>query len=170
MTLSQIRFLDVMVIKDNTSLSTDLYRRPTDRNTLLGVKEKTERVPSCFTQYSPLGKAFKDIIRKHWYIIDTDPQLKPIFKYPPRVVFKKTPNQKRETFLDKVPEGNYKSGQCVQCSFTYKCNSFTHPHTGQRFKIKGLITCMSTNVVYMLKCPCGLFYIEKARRSLKTRI
>ncbi|CAB1331378.1 unnamed protein product [Coregonus sp. 'balchen'] len=42
------------------------------------VKEKAEHVPSCFTQYSPLGKAFKDIIRKHWYIIDTDPQLKPI--------------------------------------------------------------------------------------------
>ncbi|CAB1352922.1 unnamed protein product, partial [Coregonus sp. 'balchen'] len=46
------------------------------------VKEKAEHVPSCFTQYSPLGKAFKDIIRKHWYIIATDPQLKPIFKYP----------------------------------------------------------------------------------------
>ncbi|CAB1346062.1 unnamed protein product [Coregonus sp. 'balchen'] len=104
-----------MVIKDKTSLSTGLYRKPTDRNTLLRgdsfhprplikslslsqfsrirrnmqlrnrprtsykglrkggtktigwkVKEKAE--------YSPLGKAFKDIIRKHWYIIDTDPQ------------------------------------------------------------------------------------------------
>ncbi|CAB1353587.1 unnamed protein product, partial [Coregonus sp. 'balchen'] len=134
--LSPIRFLDVMVIKDKTSLSTDLYRKPTDRNTLLRgdsfhpsplikslpisqfsrirricssdasyqkqttdltqrfkervykdnwikhandcfegltqleslqpkVKEKAEHVPSCFTQYSPLGKAFKDIIRKH---------------------------------------------------------------------------------------------------------
>ncbi|CAB1317326.1 unnamed protein product [Coregonus sp. 'balchen'] len=33
--LSQISFLDVMVIKDKTSLFTDLYRNPTDRNTLL---------------------------------------------------------------------------------------------------------------------------------------
>lgn len=134
--LSQISFPDVMVIKDKTSLSTDLYRKPTDRNTLLKgdsfhprplikslhmsqlsrirricssdasyqkettdltqrfkergykdnwvkhandhfegltqlenlqpkVKEKAEHVPSCFTQYSPLGKAFKDIIWKH---------------------------------------------------------------------------------------------------------
>ncbi|CAB1337390.1 unnamed protein product [Coregonus sp. 'balchen'] len=111
-----------------------------------------------------------------------DPQLKPIFKYPPRMVFKRPPNvrdivvksdyppEKRETFLDKVREGNYKCGQCAQCSFTYKCNSFTHPRTGQRLKIKGLITCMSTNLVNMFKCPCGLSYIGKTCRSLKTRI
>ncbi|CAB1328136.1 unnamed protein product, partial [Coregonus sp. 'balchen'] len=141
------------------------------------VKEKAERAPSCFTQYSPLGKAFKDIIRKRCYIIDTDPQLKPIFKYPPHIVFKRPPNvrdivvksdyppENRETFLDKVPEGNYKCGQCAHCSFTYKCDSFTHPRTGQKFKIKGLITCMSTNDVYMVKYPCG-----KTPKSLKTRI
>ena len=29
---------------------------------------------------------------------------------------------------------------------------------------------MSTYVIYMLKCPCGLSYIGKTRRSLKTRI
>ena len=34
--LSQISFLDVMVIKDKTSLSTDVYTKPTDRNTLRG--------------------------------------------------------------------------------------------------------------------------------------
>jgi hypothetical protein len=33
--LSQISFLGVMVIKDKISLSTDLYRKPADRNTLL---------------------------------------------------------------------------------------------------------------------------------------
>ncbi|CAB1350104.1 unnamed protein product, partial [Coregonus sp. 'balchen'] len=44
-------------------------------------------------------------------------------------------------FLGQGSGGNYKCGQSAQCSFTYKCNSFTHPRTGQRFKIKGLITC-----------------------------
>jgi hypothetical protein len=104
-------------------------------------QEKPEHIPLCFTHYSPLGKAFKDIIRKHWYIIDTDPQLKPIFKYPPNMIFKRPPNvydivvksdyppEKMETFWDKVLEGNYKCGQCAQCSFTYKCNSFTQPRT-----------------------------------------
>uniref|UniRef100_A0AAZ3PMQ5 Helix-turn-helix domain-containing protein n=1 Tax=Oncorhynchus tshawytscha TaxID=74940 RepID=A0AAZ3PMQ5_ONCTS len=194
-----------MVIKDKTSLSTDLYRKPRDRNTLhrgdsfhprplikslpisqfshirricrsdasyqkqttgltqrfkeRGYKdnlvkhandrfegltqleslqpkfqEKAEHIPLCFTHYSPLGKAFKDIIRKHWYIIETDPQLKPISKNPPHMIFKRPPNvcdivvksdyppEKRETFWDKIPEGNYKCGQCAQCSFTYKCN------------------------------------------------
>jgi hypothetical protein len=30
-----------------------------------------------YFEMPPLGKAFKDMIRKHWYVIDTDPQLKP---------------------------------------------------------------------------------------------
>jgi hypothetical protein len=88
---------------------------------------------------------FKDIFRKHWYIVDADPQLKPIFNHPPLMVFKRSTNvrdivvksdyppEKREILLDKVPEGKYKSGQCAQCSFTYKCNSFTQ--TLQRTKI-----------------------------------
>lgn len=97
-----------------------------------------------------------------------------VFKRPPNmrdtVVKSDYPPEKREKNLDKVPESNYKCGRCAQCSFTYKCNSFTHPCTGQRFKIKGLITFMSTNVIYMLTCPCGLSYIGKTHRSLKTRI
>ncbi|CAB1312762.1 unnamed protein product [Coregonus sp. 'balchen'] len=154
--LSQISFLDVMDIKNKTSLSTDLYRKPTDRNTLLRgdsfhprqlIKSlpvnqfSHRRICSSDASYQKqtmdLTQRFKErdykdnwvkhanILKgkhswkvfnqkKHWYIIDTDTQLKPIFKYPPRMVFKRPPNvrdivvksdyppEERETFLEKT--------------------------------------------------------------------
>ncbi len=37
-------------------------------------------------------------------------------------------------------------------------------------KLKGVITCTTKNVIYMIKCPCGLVYIGKTQCALKTRI
>ncbi|KAL7371715.1 hypothetical protein ABVT39_003947 [Epinephelus coioides] len=54
------------------------------------VKTADSRV-SCIVQYSPLGKAFEDIIRKHWHIVESDPTLK-CFTSPPRIVYKRPPN------------------------------------------------------------------------------
>ena len=73
-------------------------------------------------------------------------------------------------FLQDIPPGNYRCGRCTQCNFTQKTNTFTHPRTGKVFNIKGIITCNTNNVIYMLKCPCGLAYIGKTTRPLKTRI
>lgn len=73
-------------------------------------------------------------------------------------------------FLSTVPSGNYPCGHCQQCHFTHKTKQFNHPHTGKKYNIKGIISCSTTNVIYMLKCPCGLAYIGKTTRSLKTRI
>lgn len=133
-------------------------------------------------QYTLLGEEFRNSVRKHWHIVKSDPLLKNVYKAPPRVIFKRAPNLRdmlvksdlpppqNTTFLDNVEEGNYKCGRCAQCNFTYKCNSFNHPHTGVRIKIRGIITCSTNNVVYHLRCPCGPAYIGKTTRSLKMRI
>lgn len=44
----------------------------------------------------------------------------------------------------------------------YKTYSFNHSHTEEKYKIKCFISCSTTNVTYMLKCPCGLAYIGKS--------
>lgn len=253
MSADKVEFLDITVIKEGNSLTTDLYRKPTDRNTLLrrdsyhptplkkslpisqfnrikricgsteryekqkqNMKERfqmrgypeewideaskrfdnisqeeclqpkikpiKEKIPQCFITYSPLGNEFKNIIKKHWHILTTDPVLKDTFKAPPQVVYKRPPNIrslvvrsdlapiKPRTFLDEIPNGNYKCGNCTQCNFTYKCNSFNHPLSGKKYDIKGIISCKSTHVVYMLKCPCSLAYVGMTTRALKTRI
>ncbi|CAJ0955832.1 unnamed protein product [Ranitomeya imitator] len=48
------------------------------------------------------------------------------------------------------------------CSNIIKGDSFTHPHSGKRFSIKGHFTCNTTFVVYLIKCPCGLGYVVPA--------
>lgn len=126
----------------------------------------------------PLAKEFKQIVKKHWHIISTDPSLKD-FSLTPRVVYKRPANLNiklviaqlpiltKPHFLQNVPNGNYKCGNCAQCNFTHKTSTFTHPRTGASYKIKGVISCNTNNVIYMLKCPCGLVYIGKATRALK---
>lgn len=47
---------------------------------------------------------------------------------------------------------------------------FYHPHTGKKYQLRGTITCNTTYVIYMLKCPCGLCYIGKTNTELKTRV
>lgn len=250
---SRISFLDVCVYKDGVNLKTDLYRKPTDRNTLLhgdsfhpkqlikslpisqfhrvrricsdeasysiqatdmtqrfldrGYKkswvdaaktrfdqmtqeeclslEKRNKEKNmstlCCVKYSPLAYEFKKAIHRHWHIIDSDTRLKQVFTKKPQLVFKRAPNLKdhlvksdirpppTQSFLN-IADGNYKCGNCAQCSFTHKCKSFNHPHTGKTISIRGAITCSTTHVVYLIRCPCGLAYVGKTTRALRTRI
>jgi len=43
---------------------------------------------NCVVQYSPLGREFGSIIKKHWHIIDSDPALK-CLTTSPRIVYKR---------------------------------------------------------------------------------
>ncbi len=61
------------------------------------------------------------------------------------------------------------NGRCQHCDLTYKCKQFYHPHTCKAFNIKGIMSCKTNNVIYMLKCLCGLAYIGKTSRPLKNR-
>ena len=250
---TQISFLDVLVLKEGDTLQTDLYRKPTDRNTLLrgdsfhprhlikslpisqfhrarrvcssnehykkqaadltnrflvrGYKpewinhasqrfdtvsqedclnppkrvKKSMNAPLCVTKYSPMGFDFRKIMLKHWHVVESDPRLGSVFKEPPKLVFRRPPNLRdlvvhsyvkpnNSNFLSDIPPGNYKCSNCAQCGFTTKCKHFTHPHNGREIAIRGTITCSTTFVVYLIKCPCGLAYVGKTTRALRTRI
>ncbi len=66
--------------------------------------------------------------------------------------------------LSNILFGNFKCGCSQQCNFTFKTQTFNHPSSSKFFKIRGTI------VVYLLHCPCGLGYVGKTSRQLKTRI
>lgn len=114
---------------------------------------------SCPVQYSPLGRQFERVIRKHWYILSSDPALGKSFSASLCIVYKRPPNSKNllvrsylhqptpSHFLNEIPDGNYKCGRCAQCSFTYKCHTFNHPVTGKPFKIKGIICLYHTQLL-----------------------
>ena len=144
--------------------------------------QRKDNPPLCITIYSSMGFELRKILHNHWHIIDTDPKLKAVFKEPPKLVFRRSPNLRDQlirsytpppiptTFLSNTSPGNYKCSNCAQCGYTTKCTTFTHPHSGKVLNIKGVISCSTTFVVYLIKCPCGLAYIGKTTRALRTRI
>lgn len=76
----------------------------------------------------------------------------------------------KTNWLSKKVYGKYKRGRCTHCSNTHDTKEFCHPHTGKKYKIKELINCLSTYIVYLLKRPCGLIYVGQTKRNLKLRI
>lgn len=66
--------------------------------------------------------------------------------------------------------GTYPCLCCAQCTNVIKGETFYHPHTGRAFKINGYHTCESRNVIYSIKCPCGLLYIGETSQQIKSRI
>ncbi len=135
----------------------------------------------CTIKYSALGAEFRIFVNKHWHIISSDSKLSGVYTNGPKLVFKHQNNlrnllvksefpSRKKQGIPTLPLGNYRCGNCVQCAFTHKCNSFSHPHTGRNISMRGTITCASTHVIYLIHCPCGLAYVGKISRQLRTRI
>lgn len=49
-------------------------------------------------------------------------------------------------------------------------NQFVSYSRNQEFEIRHFISGRSTNVIYLLSCPCGLQYVGKTSRLLRFRI
>ncbi len=108
--------------------------------------------PICTINYSALGAEFR-VLNKHWHIISSDSKLSGVFKNGPKLVFKRQNNLRdlhgKSEFPSCKKQGiptNYRRGNCIQCAFMHKCNSFSHPRTGHNILIRGTITCASTHV------------------------
>ncbi len=141
----------------------------------------SESEVNCIIQFSPLGQQFQSIIHKHWSIIESDSALK-CLSVPPHIVSKgpsnlrhmlvraELPSLTQPHFLQRIPYGSYRCVICSLCNFTHKTNSFRQSCSGKLFNIKGVISCNTSNVIYMLKCPCCVAYIGQTTRSIKTRI
>ena len=155
----------------------------TDREALL--KKKPKKPPSnrlCFsTEYTPAAGMIRNIITKHWHVLQSDPTMSNICSDPPLFCFRRSRSLRDRlvhsdltppspSWLPSPPQGFHKCGNCSQCSNSTNAKDFTHPRTGKRFKIKSFINCNSTHVVYLLKCPCGMAYIGQTKRPLKIRI
>lgn len=76
-----------------------------------------------------------------------------------------------QTFLHPPPKmGSFPCLGCVNCRLMKKGSSFQHPRTGKIFNIKHFLTCNRDWVIYLLWCPCSLYYIGETTCTLKTRL
>lgn len=135
------------------------------------------------TTYSPISKKVKNIIMKHWHIFEADVSMKSLFSQPPLFSYSRASNlrdrmvkadigikQRMQTFLGTPAKGCFPCLGCPHCNNLIKGNVINHPHSGKQFFITEYLTCMSSWVVYLIKCPCGLLYIGETSREIKIRI
>ena len=155
-----------------------------DRQSLLtpkpGPSAKESRIV-CATTFSPISHDIKSSVQKHWHILSSDPSIGHSFKCPPIFANRRSDNLRNvlvradcytppTNFLSTLPGGNFTCASCAQCNAMIKGDTFCHPHTGKTFFIKDRISCRTKHIVYLLKCPCGLSYVGKTTRELRTRI
>ncbi|XP_077113688.1 uncharacterized protein LOC143768964 [Ranitomeya variabilis] len=145
---------------------------------------KPERVPFVHTHH-PVMPLIYNIIRSHWPLLhDAYPHIE-AFQIPP-LMCKRRPNNirdqvvkadigsslrpPRQTFLGTERRGTYPCLNCACCSNVIKSNTITHPQSGKQIPIRGFFTCESKNVVYTVKCPCGLLYVGETTQHIRERI
>lgn len=142
------------------------------------------------TQYNTKAFDIQRAIEKNWNILKQDPILNPVLPPKPVVVFRKskdlrsliapsrvrkpqnqtkTPTGNWASIFDQ--KGNYKCGtkNCGACAFMAHRKKEIMGSDGQYHKIKQFINCGTSYVVYGLICPCGLLYVGRTIRPLRTR-
>lgn len=160
-----------------------------ERSTLLQPKQRV--IPannkaefSLITGFNIQHRQIEQILRKHWHILQEDKVLGPVLPPRPHVIYRKAANlatKLTSSAIDepktiKIPDlkGFFRCGRCFGCKHTCpterKSTTFKSNQTNLTYKWKDTITCNTTGVVYMLDCPCGLQYIGRTIRNLKTRI
>lgn len=168
---------------DSANLDLCLDRvRVIKRDTLLKKKETTtdNRIVLSMT-FSPMASKIKSIVKKHWHILASDTQIGQSFQNPPLFAYRRFENLRDKlvradsytpptNWLTNLEPGNFPCRNCVNCNAMIKGHSFQHPRTGKSFSVRGRITCRTTFVVYLLKCPCGFGYVGKTKRELRIRI
>ncbi|XP_041420362.1 uncharacterized protein LOC121394192 [Xenopus laevis] len=158
-----------------------------DRQELLKRKEKNrsnqiQRIPFV-SKFGRQSKKIEQIVRQYWPILQQDTTYGSLFKQPPLFSYTRgrslrdclcpsdvTQKQSNTMFWGPPKKGTYACLNCICCSSIIKGDTVNHPTKGNIIRLKDFCTCETKNVIYMLKCPCGLAYVGQTSRSVKERI
>ncbi len=164
------------VIKNAISKARDL-----DRSVTL---EKVIRVPNkrivLALTYSPKLPSVPKILKKHWRTLTKDQKMLKIFPQPPMVAYKQPPNLKSVLCRAKLPQNTHSKRRlvgmqpcnkpCNVCPYIKKTKTFTSNHSKQSFPLKGLFTCATTGVIYLVSClKCNKQYVGQTGRKFYLR-
>ena len=146
------------------------------------------------TTYDPRFPAITDILRKHHKImVEKDGRLQKIFSQPPVVCYSRPKNLRDELVRAKLPRATGRRSARKKPDGFFKCSDvmcrlcpYTGDpkvrvikeviclHTGEKFPIRGHITCKSSGIIYEghcqkrdKTCPNGAQYIgESGKRAV----
>ncbi|CAJ0953503.1 unnamed protein product [Ranitomeya imitator] len=157
-----------------------------DRDVLLTPRvtvESSKRIPFV-TAYNGVSNQISAVIRRHWPLLSRGHAHINEFQQPPLFSFRRNRNLRDElvasdvgsarrdlqTTLSRPSLGNFPCLGCACCNNMLKGAYFYHPHTGKKYEIRKRYTCKSNFVVYVLSCPCGLYYVGETTMEIKARI
>ena len=160
-----------------------------DRSLLLkNCKPKyKDSIPFSVTYNSVLPN-IKEVINKHWHILNIDSSFKEIFNsLQLMIAFRKNTSLKQligtntirnnQKFL--TPTQTTTAGQCTPCYTSrslccqqvLKTTTFTSTQTRETFTIFHQVTCHSNYVIYLLECiMCKIQYVAKSEKSLNVKL
>ena len=72
-------------------------------------------------------------------------------------------------FLNMVGSYRCKLKRCMACNFMHHGKKHFVGKDGRTFNIQQFVCCGTQFVVYGLRCPCGLFYVGRTVRAMRTR-
>ncbi|XP_075707682.1 uncharacterized protein LOC142742114 isoform X2 [Rhinoderma darwinii] len=158
----------------------------TPRDDLLFPKKRPDKHSQVrfITGYHSRWPQMREILKRYWPILLTDPTLDRFITKYPSVTARRSKNLKdhlvkshydptktKYPFGTKGPKWGCKPcGQCVACPNVDKATTFTDASGSKTFNITHSITCTTKAVVYYAVCPCPKIYVGLTSRELKVRV
>ena len=131
--------------------------------------------------YHPELPKVKEIVNKHWSIIDSSERLKKVFPKKPVMAYRR-PKSLRDLLvkarlpqdpMDNTPPGESKpcGGRACSCCKVMTPTQVAKSSNGAPVKLKHQTNCKSKNVVYLITCTkCNKQYIGETGQPLHKRI
>ncbi|XP_066441337.1 uncharacterized protein [Eleutherodactylus coqui] len=146
-------------------------------------KATMKRIPFVSTYGAHSGEICS-ILNKHWHVLARSHPDIVEFTDPPMMAYRRARNLKDrlvctsspgpsgsiQRTLAPIKNGNFPCLGCASCHNMVKGDSFAHPRTGKRFRIRGWYSCWSAFVVYLISCPCGLQYVGQTTTEVRKRM
>ena len=158
--------------------------RQMDRLSLLSYRPKPTQdkaiLPFVITYHPDLPKV-RNIVDKHWPIIESSDHLNSVFPQKPIMAFRR-PKSLRDLLvrarlkpdsIDDEPHGECKPCGRPRCR---TCDMITPSHiakssNGAKVRLRGSTDCKTMNVVYLISCgECGKQYVGETKGLLSVRM
>lgn len=166
--------------KETGEIGNQVARFPREK-LLTATTKKTDDIVYIST-YDTHAEVNKSSIRKAWHMLGKDPKCGRLFEKPPKFLYHKglsiaNPLVKSDIKTKKphllpatTGKGTFPCNNCQHCSSVIKGSQIYHPTKGSTIPVKGYFTRNSENVVYLLKCPCGMAYVGQTSPNVKVRL
>ncbi|CAN7976705.1 unnamed protein product [Ixodes persulcatus] len=139
-------------------------------------KPDLQRTNLCLT-YSTNFPYVNGILRRHYNILEQSERLKRAFPSAPGVVYRRSRNL-RDSLVNSRLNTSLSNDECKPCTKPgcLVCKQMQHTSSASStqsqfsLKIRGNLTCDSSNVIYLLECSvCKMQYIGQTKTAFRTR-